>query len=397
VDRRALTRALLFAPAAAIAAGAVARALAGWSDFDGYLIAGEALRAGAYSDHVFNTWPPFFSVFAAGLVELARLPPPAARLLWALLNAAVFTYACVRWWRAAGGREAPGWVAPLAALAIAPFLALHLLTHQVYSLVFAMGIEAFLDAERGRDVRAGAWLGLAGALKVTPALLLPYFLLQRRWKLAATSAAVALACSLAVVPFLGLRGTVDAHRRWIARAVALRGTHGIRNQSVLALVERLTTGEAKREQAGIDPLLPLNGGTADRAGRFLSWALILGSAAALRRVRPVLAAGPLLAVSVLAAPYCWRTQLIALFPLLFLTLRRLARRPGALDLLLCLPFFLCMVEREPGLVGLRAFELLEGAGLTCAVCLLLVLNALRPQGTLQEGPALSPAALPPAS
>jgi len=42
-----------------------------------------------------------------------------------------------------------------------------------------------------------------------------------------------------------------------------------------------------------------------------------------------------------------------------------------------------MVEREPGLIGLHGFELLEGAGLTCALSLLLVLNALRPGGILQ--------------
>jgi len=390
VDRRALRHALLYAPAAAIAASAVARALDEWNDFRGYQIAGEALRASTYTDHVSNTWPPFFSLFAAGLVELTRLPLPMARFLWAAFNAAVFARACVRYWRAVGGNEAPWWVSPVAALATAPFLALHLLTHQVYALIFAMSIEAFLCAEKGQEVRGGIWLGIAGAMKVTPALLLPYFLLQRRWKLATTSLALALACSLSLVPFLGLQGTVDAHRSWIDRAVRLRGTHGIRNQSIQALVERLSTGEAKLEQAGIDPIVPLDGATADRIGKLLSWGLILCAAFALRRVPPVQAAAPLLAVSVLAVPYCWRTQLIALFPLLLLSLWKLARRPGLLDLVLCLPFFLCMVEREPGLIGLHGFELLEGAGLTCALSLLLVLNALRPGGILQVGSTLPP-------
>jgi len=245
VDRRALRHALLYAPAAAIAASAVARALDEWNDFRGYQIAGEALRASTYTDHVSNTWPPFFSLFAAGLVELTRLPLPMARFLWAAFNAAVFARACVRYWRAVGGNEAPWWVSPVAALATAPFLALHLVTHQVYALIFAMSIEAFLCAEKGQEVRGGIWLGIAGAMKVTPALLLPYFLLQRRWKLATTSLALALVCSLSLVPFLGLQGTVDAHRSWIDRAVRLRGTHGIRNQSIQALVERLSTGEAK--------------------------------------------------------------------------------------------------------------------------------------------------------
>jgi hypothetical protein len=94
-------------------------------------------------------------------------------------------------------------------------------------------------------------------------------------------------------------------------------------------------------------------------------------------------------------PYCWRTQLIALFPLLLLSLWKLARGPGLLDLVLCLPFFLCMAEREPGLIGLHGFELLEGAGLTCALSLLLVLNALRPGGTLCWEHAPAGRTLPP--
>jgi len=61
------------------------------------------------------------------------------------------------------------------------------LTHQVYALIFAMSIEAFLCAEKGQDGARRICLGIAGAMKVTPALLLPYFLLQRRWKLATTS------------------------------------------------------------------------------------------------------------------------------------------------------------------------------------------------------------------
>ncbi|MGZ6125395.1 MAG: glycosyltransferase family 87 protein, partial [Myxococcales bacterium] len=298
-------------------------------------------------------------------------------LLWAALNAVAFAGACARWWRAAGGERAAWWVAPAGALVISPFLAQHLIFHQVYALIFALLVEAFLAAQARRDPRAGLFIGVAGALKVTPALLLPWFLLRRRWKVAGVAAGAALLCALSLVPFLGVRGTIAAHRTWVARASALRGTHGIRNQSIEAFVERLTTGEAKLEQAGIDPLVRLSQPAAGRLGKWLSWALLLLACFLLREVEPVRALPALAAISVLAVPYCWLSQYIALGPLILVSLVRLSSKPDVLSCILRAPFFLCMVLREPALIGTGNFELLEGAGLTCFVSLLLIADALR--------------------
>ncbi len=370
-------RALLFLPAAVIVVSGAVRSSSAWSDYRGYVIVGSALASGKFSSHLFNTWPPFFSVVCIPLAAAARLPEVATRLLWAAVNAAAFTWACARWWRAAGGDRQRWWIAPAGALVVAPFLAQHLEFHQVYAIVFALLVEAFLCAQQGRDLRAGIFLGLAGAMKVTPALLLPYFLLRRRWKLAGAAAGTALACSLSLVPFLGLRGTVDAHLAFVARASALRGTHGIRNQSLEALVERLTTGEAKLEQAGIDPIVRLDQPVADRLGKALSWALLLAGCFLLRKVEPVRALPALAAISVLAVPYCWRSQYVAFGPLILASLVRLSASPDLLSWLLRAPFFLCIVQREPGLIGRRSFELVEGAGITSFVGLLLILDALR--------------------
>ena len=370
-------RAVLFLPAAAIVLSGLARSLGGWSDFGGYLIAGSELLSGRFSADRSNNWPPFFSVLSIALAALGQLPPVAARFLWAAFNTLAFTWACTRWWRAAGGARAGWWVAPAGALVIAPFLAQHLIFHQTYAVIFALLVEAFLAAQAARDGRAGAFLGVGGSLKVTPALLLPYFLLRKRWQLVGAAAGTALLCSLSLVPFLGWRGTVDAHRAWIARGSALRGTHGIRNQSIEAFVERLTTGEAKLEDAGIDPVVRLSGANADALGKALSWALLLLACFLLRKVEPVQALPALAAISVLAVPYCWRSQYIALGPLVLISLVRLSNRPDALSFILRAPFFLCVVQREPALIGARNFAFLEGAGITCFVSLLLIADALR--------------------
>lgn len=379
-------RAVLFLPAAAIVLSGIVRSLGGWSDFGGYVIAGRELLSGRFSVDRSNTWPPFFSVLSIGMAALGQFPPVVARLLWAVFNALVFTRACARWWRAAGGARAAWWVAPAGALVIAPFLVQHLIFHQSYSLIFALLVEAFLAARAARDGRAGAFVGMAGSLKVTPALLLPYFLLRKRWKLAAVAAGTALLCSLSLVPFLGLRGTVAAHREWIARAGKLRGTHGDRNQSIEAFVERLTTGEAKLEGAGIDPVVRLSDANADALGKALSWALLLLACYLLRKVDPVQALPALAAISVLAVPYCWRSQYIALGPLILVSLVRLSNEPDVLSCILRVPFFLCIVQREPALIGAGNFAFLEGAGITCFVSLLLIADALR----VRREPALLP-------
>jgi hypothetical protein len=370
-------RAVLFLPAAVLVLSGIVRSLGGWSDFGGYVIAGSELLSGRFSADRSNTWPPFFSVLSIGMAALGQLPPVLARFLWAAFNALAYSRACALFWRAAGGARAAWWVAPAGALVIAPFLVQHLIFHQTYALIFALLVEAFLAAQAARDARAGVFVGVGGSLKVTPALLLPYFLFRKRWKLLGAAAGTALLCSLSLVPFLGWRGTVDAHRAWVARASTLRGTHGNRNQSIEAFVERLTTGEAKLEGAGIDPVVRLSEPRADRLGKALSWALLLLACFLLRKVEPVQALPALAAISVLAVPYCWRSQYIALGPLILVSLVRLSNQPDALSWILRAPFFLCIVQREPALIGARNFAFLEGAGVTCFVSLLLIADALR--------------------
>jgi len=200
-------------------------------------------------------------------------------------------------------------------------------------------------------------------MKVTPALLLPYFLLQRRWNWPHLARAgiglLALAGSLP-----GLQGTVDAHRSWIDRAVRLRGTHASATKSS----RRWSSGsarEANLRQAGIDPIVPLDGATADRIGKLLSWGLIpalrLRCAACLQCRRRSAPGG----VGCWRCPTAGVLQLIALFPLPVLSLWKLARRPGCWTWSSVCPSSSAWWTRS-GTHRPARFELLDGAGLTCA-------------------------------
>jgi hypothetical protein len=79
----------------------------------------------------------------------------------------------------------PGWnprtVVPC--LLAGMFIAGNIFLCQVNLLVLALGMTGLLWAVQGKTLHAAPAIVLAIALKVTPALFLPYFLVKRRFKL----------------------------------------------------------------------------------------------------------------------------------------------------------------------------------------------------------------------
>ncbi|MGI4757820.1 MAG: glycosyltransferase family 87 protein [Janthinobacterium lividum] len=86
---------------------------------------------------------------------------------------------------------------------------------QTHVLFFLLTLLSLVLAERGRPIFAGILLALAAAVKITPAALLIYWLLTRRWKAAASMAAASavlwIAAYLAVGPSVmqEYRATLD--------------------------------------------------------------------------------------------------------------------------------------------------------------------------------------------
>ncbi len=400
---------LLFLPTAAALAQAFVRSRKGWADFGGYIDAGKALEAGFYSTTNSNTWPPFFSLVALPLSWLDRLPPVVARLSWASATIAIFALAVRRWWKVAKPPGTPGWVAPAACFSVVQFWIHHTVYHQVYALVFACAAMGFVEAARGRDVRAGIWIGLGGAAKVTPALALLYFVFARRWRLVGAAVATALVCSAALVPFLGVAGVVGAYRRWLDVVATLGGPTGVLNQGLPALIDRWITDRAIRAGVGVPPLVSLDWAVAERIARTASLIAFAALAALLarRKAPPIFAFAPLVGAAVFVAPFCWKSQLIAFLPLVLLTLSHLARdgrrrlrRPEAGDavagrdvwgIALAAPFFLLMPEREPTIIGWKTYILTEGMGFTGICVLLLLVQSARfiaaRRGAPEEMPA----------
>jgi glycosyl transferase family 87 len=113
-----------------------------------------------------------------------------------------------------------GWRPALGALGVVLFPVHNNFHHlNIETLLLALLVATAGDLADGRPLRAGAWVGIATALKLFPGLLLPYFVLRRQWK--ALGAAVAVGVAVTVLPLLsyGPVGALDALRNWLSLTI----------------------------------------------------------------------------------------------------------------------------------------------------------------------------------
>lgn len=195
----------------------VARAPGGGRDFASYYYAAQvasdggdpydtrALSARAReqgerrSVHPFLYPPPFLLLVAWALPLDLR----AAYAAWFWLDAAwalVAALALWRWWRPLGN-AVPVLIAGLVAANTA--VAANHLMGQANFPGLALAVLAMLALERRRVALAGALLGAACVLKMSPALLALWWLWRGEWRAVAAAAFTAVALSLAALPLAG--------------------------------------------------------------------------------------------------------------------------------------------------------------------------------------------------
>lgn len=145
------------------------------------------------------TYPPFAALLA---LPLAWVPFEVAAWLWTAAQVAATTaivwYAGWRLWTRAGG-----W-APLAlAVVVAPMLWLHPVSDGIrFGQVNAfMVLACLMDLRRPRPrllarVPAGVLVGLAMSVKLTPGVFVIHYLVNRRWREAATAVGTAVGVTL---------------------------------------------------------------------------------------------------------------------------------------------------------------------------------------------------------
>ena len=200
--------------------------------------------------------PPFQAMFFAPFAALATATPTTAKLLWHALNLAclgVSVVLTVAWWNATRermGLDHRDWPAMVAAPLGA--LLLPLLTnfeHQnINALLLALLSAATWQLTMGSARAGGVLVGAATALKAFPALLILYLLARRHWTAAIAAIITAGVLSVAPIAVYGLGGFADlagTFERLSTSGWPIRGN----NQSLIAALDRLTTGPFERLDA----------------------------------------------------------------------------------------------------------------------------------------------------
>jgi hypothetical protein len=203
-----------------LAAVVVWRAESGTDFRDFWRTAGHFYATGEIrADFGVHNYLPFFVIF---MTPWSLLPLPVAAAAFTLLSLALFglTVALVERILTGGGSPAPRRSTLLAVGLVLPYVHATAVLGQVNLLLLFLVVAAWFLAERGREWGAGAFLGLAALVKLLPALLILYFALRGRWRVAVAATLVAFALG-AGLPLLALGGaeTVRQHRLFFDNAV----------------------------------------------------------------------------------------------------------------------------------------------------------------------------------
>ena len=139
------------------------------------------------------TYSPFAAIV---FVPVAALPLTLARVGWDLVSVVALAYSCVIILKLAGYRPSRIMVAGVvaAAMALDPVYET-LFLGQINLILLALILTDIWRVSQGRD--AGIGVGLAAAIKLTPAIFIVFFLLARQTKAAVIAAGTFVVCGLA--------------------------------------------------------------------------------------------------------------------------------------------------------------------------------------------------------
>ncbi|MBI3449467.1 MAG: DUF2029 domain-containing protein [Acidobacteria bacterium] len=341
------------------------------------------VAAGIERQHYY-IYPPFF---ALAFLPLGALSFAAVMNVWLALDLALLAAFLALYIR--GHREITGSEAAFA-VTVCCFEFLPMIwamaVGQTSLLVLVLLTGTLLAWRRGSDRAAGALLGLAVAIKLTPALLSVFFWWRGKRTIAIVSLGVFLLTQAISIAALGWA----PHRAFFFDVVPqmAAGTSYFLNQSLTGFFDRLLTSDDIREVA-------LAASPAARALSLLAGALLAAfTAGRLRRSRPSapladeLQFGAVILLTLLLSPISWTHHyLLAVLPILAVasSLLREARPPLWAGVALGLAWLLIARKPHPDLFASGPARLLNSGAL--AGSLLLLGLTLRSLGRDERGRA----------
>ena len=276
-------------------------------------------------------------------------------------------------------------------------------------ILLAIIVTGIYSVWRGREGLGGAWFGLATALKVTPALFLPFFLWKRRWRLAGLTAVATLCWMLLPMVWMGSENWWNHQREWIQVSAGsfighkteatIRNEERGNNQALRqALMRYLVTFPedlmVRRGYPGYVPLLDLPPATAGTVFVIATTALL--AILAWRSRRPYAASnGPawlrecsaVMILALLLCPVTWNQHLVWLVPALYVVVLD-ARSEGGLGMLRTIAlgiYALLVVILTHDVLGKQRFDVLMNYHPFTIAMLLLLAMVLFPRPSPEPG------------
>lgn len=230
------------------------------------LVHGENIYA---AEHVRDGEPPFPTtpIVALALFPLLEMPPLPGAIVFAIIKIIMAALA-VRWaiLLAIGSpaRAPPAWAIALVVVLTARPIISDIQHGNINLLVLFLVMAGLWLFARERPMWGGILIGIATVVKVTPGLLILYFLWKREWRVV-MGCVIGMAAAVALpAVILGSRANYDMHFSWfeamILPFVSSGGTHYTVhiNQSLPGLFLRLTTESQGVKVGDGDEMIPIN-------------------------------------------------------------------------------------------------------------------------------------------
>ncbi len=172
-----------------------------------------------------HNYLPFFTVF---MLPWSLLPLPVAAVLFSLLSLGLFAVTVVLVENLLSDEPAAGprWPVIVALVLVIAYVHSCAVLGNVGLLLLFLVVTAWFLVERDREWEAGVALGLAILIKLLPAVLVVFFLLKRRWRVAGAAAGVVVVLGIGLpATALGIRETVAQHQQFYDGALRGHSAH----------------------------------------------------------------------------------------------------------------------------------------------------------------------------
>ncbi len=367
-------------------------------DFMGYVHAGNAVLNGTniYADYL-NTWPPFFSIFSVPIAIAHNMSPVFTRLLW-LVGILIAWFGIIRisanftynkglqlWKKSGSSLSLIDWKILLPFLFVLRFIIDDLSNIQINSYLLLCSLVVVSLHHKGKDIRAGALLGLIISLKVYPIFILLFFLWKRKFRLVGVAVVTIFMTVLASFVVFGVEQAQFFINDWLTNKAMGETILTHKNQSIFPLLEGLFSEQSR----GLDiyyNLLDVDHHVAKKLSYVVVGILALIPAFLLRyRTRDRNSPVPfgqlafVFAAIPMVSPLAWKYYFVFLFPLYLVLFNQLfvIKGHGRWSKYLFIASLSLSILSTDGLLGVWFSDVLEVFGAITIATLLLLFVYIR--------------------